>query len=145
MNKSLITFEMSNHIAVLQTHQSVTATSVFFRMNPNDLKTVNASTSLQQPPVVTVVYHPKNDLNNTKEEACELAPGDKISISALKDVFELRVVKKCREDGSYPVVIPFDEHNVSLNPIQLATDGKFHITGEPQIDVSQHQPQGKFH
>jgi hypothetical protein len=136
---------MSDHIALLQTHQSVTATSVFFRMNPNDLKTVNTSTSLQQPPVVTVVYHPKNDLNNTKEEACELAPGDKISISALKHVFQLRVLEICDIDGKNEIVIPFDASTgVSLNRVQLATDGKFHITGEPQLDVSQHQPQSKF-
>jgi hypothetical protein len=95
--------------------------------------------------VVTVVYHPKNDLNNTKEEACELAPGDKISISALKHVFQLRVLEICDIDGKNEIVIPFDASTgVSLNRVQLATDGKFHITGEPQLDVSQHQPQSKF-
>jgi hypothetical protein len=111
-------------------------------MNPNDLKTVITSTSSQFPLVVTVVYHPKNDLNNTTEKRCELAPGGKISVSYLKDVFNLRVVEKCSEDGSNPVGIPFDTSTGdSRNPIQLATDGKFHITGEPLVaSIVNHSP-----
>jgi hypothetical protein len=114
-------------------------------MNPNDLKTVNTSTSLQQPPVVTVVYHPKNDLNNTTEKRSRLVTGGKISVSALERVFQLRFVEECDMEGRNEIGIPFDASTgYSSDPIQLAPDGKFHLTGDSQIDASQHQPQSKF-
>lgn len=84
------------------------------------------------PSVVTVVYHPKGDLANTVEKRCRLSPGDKISVSALERVFQLRVVKECGIDGSNEIVIPYDASTGdSLNPIQLGSDGEFHVTGDP--------------
>ncbi|KAI3658796.1 hypothetical protein MP638_002596 [Amoeboaphelidium occidentale] len=103
---------------------------------------IDSTASPQTLSVVTIVYHPKDDLANAKEEEFDLVFGDKISVSALERVFKLRFVEECDIEGRNEIGIPFDASTGdSRNSLQLAEDGKFHITGEPQIDVSQHQPQ----
>lgn len=86
--------------------------------------------------VITVVYHPKTDLKKTVQKRCQLAPGNKISISYLKDAFKLSVVETCDCNGMDVVGIPFDiSTGLSCNPIQLAEDQMLHITGDPKGPV----------
>ena len=57
-----------------------------------------------------------------------LSPENKLSVSALKDKFQLTTVEEI-EDG-VAVLIGFDEHGVSLN--EYTPNSTIQITGEPK-------------